>query len=112
MTIKEREILLHEELKRIVGLTIKEYSPEKIILFGSLAINKIHPYSDVDLMIVKYTNRRFIDRLHDIHLMTQPKVGVNFIVYTPSEFEQLKAENRYFLTKEILAKGKVLYEKQ
>lgn len=112
ISIEERKHILDEELKRIVGLIIKEYAPEKIILFGSLVTGNMHPYSDIDLVIIKSTNKRFIDRLYEVHLLARPKVGVNFIVYTPSEVQNMLEENRYFLVKEILEKGEVLYGKQ
>lgn len=112
MTVEERKHILNDELKRIVELVVKEYSPEKIILFGSLVNNNIHEWSDIDMVVIKDTNKRFLDRLHEVHLMTKPKVGVNFIVYTPNELRKMIEENRYFLVKEILGKGKVLYEKQ
>ena len=90
------------------GAIVKEYSPEKIILFGSLAENKVHQWSDIDLAIVKETKERFIERLHKVHLMASPSIGVNFIVYTPQEVQSMLEQNHYFLTDEILKKGKVL----
>jgi predicted nucleotidyltransferase len=36
---------LNRELTRIVDVLIKEYQPEKIILFGSLATKKINEWS-------------------------------------------------------------------
>lgn len=108
--IEERKHILEEELKRIVGLLIKGYSPDKIILFGSLATDNIHKWSDIDLLIIKETDKRFLDRLHEVHLMSRPRVGINFIVYTPNELRKMLDENRYFLVKEILGKGRVLYE--
>jgi predicted nucleotidyltransferase len=112
MTGEERKQILNEELKRIVELIIREYAPQKIILFGSLATNHIHEWSDIDLAIIKDTDKRFLDRLHEVHLMTKPRVGVNFIVYTPFELQRMLDENRYFLVKEILGKGEVLYERR
>lgn len=112
VTIEERKHILNEEIKRIAELVIREYSPEKIILFGSLVAGNLHEWSDIDLVIIKSTTKRFIDRLHDIHLLVKPKVGVNFIVYTPQEVQKMIKEDRYFLVKEILAKGRVLYEEQ
>lgn len=112
MTVGERKEVLDAELKRVVDLIIKEYSPEKIILFGSLATNNIHEWSDIDLAIIKSTDKRFIDRLHEVHLKVKPRVGVNFIVYTPEELRRMIEEKRYFLVQEILGKGEVLYERQ
>lgn len=108
--VEERKRILSEELERIEDVIIREYAPEKIILFGSLATGNIREWTDMDLVIIKYTNKRFLDRLYDVHLMASPKIGVNFIVYTPSELEQMIEEQRWFLLEEILDKGRVLYE--
>ena len=40
----------------------------------------------------------------------QPKVAVDFLVYTPAEWRQLKAEGSGFI-RQIVEKRKVLYEK-
>ena len=110
--IQTRKNQLNKELKRITRIIIQHYTPEKIFLFGSLAMDNIHPSSDIDLAIIKSTPERFIQRLHDVHLLTRPKVGVHFLVYTPKEFDQMVQEDRYFLTKEILSKGQVIYERK
>ena len=108
--IEIRKRILNDELKRIVESIIREYSPQKIILFGSLATNNIHQWSDIDLVVIKDTDKRFLDRIEEILLMTFPKVGMNLVVYTPQEFEKMLEEKRYFLIEEVLKKGKVLYE--
>ena len=102
---------LEKELRRIVASLVDNYSPEKIILFGSLAQNKIHEWSDIDLAIIKETDNRFLDRLHQVRLLTSPKVGVNFIVYTPSEMRNMLRKKHYFFLNEIIGKGKTIYEK-
>jgi predicted nucleotidyltransferase len=109
--VKKRENKLNDELKRITEIIVTKYRPEKIILFGSFAQGKIHEWSDLDLVIIKDTRKRFFQRLHEVHLMTSPKVGVNFIVYTPAEVKRMIEKEHYFITDEILGKGKVLYEK-
>lgn len=108
----ERKKDLERELSRIVNVIVQDYSPEEIILFGSLANGKVHEWSDIDLVIIKETKKRFIERLHKVRLLTRPEVGVDFIVYTPQEVEDMKKGNREFLTKEILEKGKVIYERK
>lgn len=110
--IREKRKNLERELKRIIDLIIKNYSPEKIILFGSLAKGKIQEESDIDLVVIKETDERFIERLHKVRLMTHPEAGVDFIVYTPQEVENMRKEKRRFLIKEILEKGEVLYARK
>ena len=60
-TLKERERLLNDELKRIIDVIKNEYDPERIILFGSMATNKIHEWSDIDLLIVNKRKLPFED---------------------------------------------------
>ena len=79
----KRKDLLQEELFRITGILTRKYHPQKIILFGSFANEKIKRWSDLDIAIVKNTQKRFMDRLKEVALLTQPKVGVDFLVYTP-----------------------------
>ena len=107
-----RKELLQKELKRITEIIIKEYLPDKIILFGSLANGKVHEWSDIDLAIIKETKMRFIKRMQKVGLMTSPKLGVDFIVYTPEEFENMVKDDNYFIKDEIMRKGRVLYDKQ
>ncbi len=108
---EKRKKSLQAELKRIVSVIINDYSPEKIILFGSLASGDIHEWSDIDLAVIKDTNERFIDRPYSICLIADPKIGTDIIVYTPKEFRDMIEANNYFVTDEILKRGKVLYEK-
>lgn len=110
-TAGERQELLQSELDKIVRVIIKEYSPLKIILFGSLANTYIKEHSDINLVIIEETTDRFIERLHKVHLLTRPKVAVNFIVYTPEEIKHLEEQRHYFYINEIVKKGRVLYEK-
>lgn len=68
--LNEREKALKSELDRIVGVIKKEYKPDKIILFGSLAQGNVHEWSDIDLLIVKETEKRPVDRAIEICKLT------------------------------------------
>lgn len=105
---QERRRLLEEELHRLVEILRRELDPERIILFGSLATGEIGPWSDIDLVIVMRTDQPFIERLHTIRRLLQPRVATDLLVCTPEEFEQL-ARERPFVREEILAKGVLLY---
>jgi len=109
--IKDREIKLKIELERIVKIIINEYNPEKIVLFGSLVHGKIHEWSDIDLLIIKKTNKRPIERCVEIASLIHPKIGIDIFVYTPDEYKLLLKE-KYTLLTEILKQGKILYEKR
>ncbi|CAA7602442.1 Nucleotidyltransferase domain protein [Acididesulfobacillus acetoxydans] len=98
---------LNQELSRILDVLVNSYHPEKIILFGSLVNGHVHAFSDIDLIVVKESDKNFYERLEEVVLLTMPNVGTDILVYTPDEFEVIKG--RLFFEKEVLEKGKVIY---
>ena len=99
--------------KRVAGIINKlksDYKPEKIILFGSHAYGKPTSDSDVDLaVIIKNTNLSYHDRLIGIRRLMHTTIPIDFFVLTKDELEE-KAKENFFL-REILERGKVVYEK-
>lgn len=111
MDKNSRKIKLEAELKRIVEILCAKYFPEVLILFGSLAKGKIKENSDIDLVIVKQTGKKFTERIGEVISLCKPKMAIDFIVYTPEEFSDIR-QKEPFVQKEIIEKGKLLYEKQ
>ncbi|MGQ9623573.1 MAG: nucleotidyltransferase domain-containing protein [Candidatus Caldatribacteriaceae bacterium] len=109
-TVGERKILLEEELSRMVAILVEKYQPEKIVLFGSLAEGHVHEWSDIDLLIIKETNKRPTERVLEVVQLVQPRVGIDLFVYNPSEIETMLEEKVSFVY-DIMKTGKVLYEK-
>jgi predicted nucleotidyltransferase len=110
-TVQDREKSLKEELSRIVAVIQSEYDPERIVLFGSLASEAVHEWSDIDLLVIKKTNKRPIERTMEVARLIQPRVGIDLFVYTPEEFNLLIREGYAFLLN-ILKTGKTVYEKR
>ncbi len=108
-TIAERTGHLEKALDRMVAVLVKEYRPEKIILFGSVASRMVHEGSDLDLVIITETSKRPIDRQVEVYGLVKPEVGIDLFIYTPREFKYLESIG-LSLVEEIVAKGKVLYE--
>ncbi len=105
-----RQTQLQRELDRWIPLLVEHLAPEKIILFGSMLGERIHEWSDVDLVVIRKTELPFLKRVREALLLLQPEVGVDIIIYTPEEFAQLRRERR-FVQEEIIKKGEVLYER-
>ncbi len=102
-----REIIL-----RIAQKIQAQYHPDKIILFGSYAYGEPTPDSDIDMLIIKDTTERRIDRWVRLKKMVyDPGRGVPFspLVYTPTEVQERLAMGDDFIN-EILERGKVLYD--
>lgn len=107
---RNRATELKNELNRWENLLKREYNPEKIILFGSFVNGKIGQWSDIDMVIVKDTDKPFLDRIKDVFLLLHPKVGVDVLVYTPQEFKKM-CNTKFFFKEEISSKGMILYER-
>ena len=54
--------------------------------------------------------RALLDRTRQVLELLKPQVGVDVLVYTPKEFEQLSHE-RAFVRREIVTKGEIIYER-
>ncbi len=105
--IASRRRALKSELKRVVH-ELKKAGVERIILFGSLAKDDIGPASDIDLLVVHDTKKRFMDRLLELYEVINPRYALDLLVYTPSEYDEMK-ENSIFVRR-ILKEGELLYE--
>jgi predicted nucleotidyltransferase len=98
-------------IRRMVEKLAAEYSPERIILFGSYAYGAPHEDSDIDLLIVKETSETLIDRMVAVRrILSDPKrtVGLDTLVLTPQEGSSRLAKGDQFI-EEIIERGKVLY---
>lgn len=93
------------------GKTPYWHSPQKVILFGSYVYGNPRPDSDIDLLIIKETSERFIDRWVAVrHILSDPKrmVPLEALVLTPQEVSRRLAVGDQFLA-EIMEEGEVLY---
>jgi uncharacterized protein len=100
-----------EIIQDILEKLLTSYTPHKVILFGSYAYGTPWPDSDIDLLIIKETSERFLDRWVTVRrILSDPKrtVPLETLVLTPQEVERRLAIGDQFLA-EILAKGEVLY---
>ncbi|MEO0124525.1 MAG: nucleotidyltransferase domain-containing protein [candidate division WOR-3 bacterium] len=101
---------MHKIIDELVERIKKSYNPQKIILFGSYAYGSQDKESDIDILIIKETDERPIDRRIRVRRLVNLKEPIAFssIVLLPSEVEYLCKIRDPFI-KEILEKGKVLY---
>jgi len=101
-------------IKGIAKKIAREYKPEKIILFGSYAYGNPTRDSDIDMLIIKRTKKKSMDRWVFLKMLTHdPERGIPFspLVYTPKELQYRLSLGDQFI-KEIITKGKVLYERK
>lgn len=91
----------------------ERYQPEKIILYGSYAYGTPDEASDIDLLIIKDTTDRPIDRRITVRRLVsdiRKKIPFSSLVLTPRELSsRLEIGDDFFI--EITKKGKVIYER-
>ncbi len=99
-----------EEIARRAITVFQRYGIRKAILFGSIARGTHTRRSDVDLILVQETEKRYLDRsegiLADLYKAI-PGRDIELFIYTPSEMEAMG--DRPFL-KRALSQGRVIYE--
>jgi len=102
------------EIGRVVSILQEHYAPDKVILFGSCGRGDFSEDSDVDLLIVKETSKRPLDRMREVYeLVYSPDhyLALDPLVYTPKELTRRLALGD-FLIQEIMEEGRVLYERE
>ena len=88
---------------------ISSYGPERIILFGSRAAGTATEESDYDLLILKETTFRPIDRRIEVETILEDRaVPLDILVYTPQEMNYLYSIGSPFI-EEVIETGRVLY---
>lgn len=101
---------IRRALETAVRQIVEGYDPERIMVFGSLARGDLHEDSDIDLLVVKRTDRPFLRRIDDVLALLDVGVPVHALVYTPEELQRLVAERRDFILA-ALEEGRVVYER-
>jgi len=99
---------IREMVKRIV----KQFDPEKIILFGSQARGDAGPDSDVDLLVVMEVEGSKREKRLEIRLALHDiDVSKDVIVTTPEDFEW-RSKHVGTIEYPAVKEGKVLYERR
>jgi predicted nucleotidyltransferase len=96
-------------IRRFARQVVERFHPDQIILFGSYAYGKPHADSDVDILVVMPA-RNQVDQAVRIDQAIDAPFPLDLIVRTPKTLNWRMQEGDSFL-REIVAQGKILYEK-
>ncbi len=88
----------------------QEFSPQKIVLFGSYANGQATEDSDVDLLVIMPHKKRNVEQALEIDQKIHRSFPLDLIVKTPAEVKERLAQKDVFVSS-IVSEGKVLYEK-
>lgn len=103
---------MEKALLEAVDIIVKNFAPDKVILFGSRARGSANQDSDYDLCILKSDLEHKRKTAQEIYkTLLTCGLPVDIIVETPENFSKLKT-NPFLIYANIAANGEVLYEKQ
>jgi predicted nucleotidyltransferase len=76
---------------------VKKYSPLfiKAFIFGSIAKGQQDNWSDLDLILVRYTDLSFPERAKEVLPLILETCGADVLIYTPEEFERQRRKNGF-----------------
>lgn len=99
-----------DELRERLSPVLRRHCVQKALVFGSFARDDVSRHSDLDLILVQRTERRFLDRydglLRDL-VCAVSEYDLDVLIYTPEEL--LRLADRPFIAS-ALREGKAIYE--
>ena len=99
------------EIARLARPVFERHNIDRAILFGSFATGRQSRKSDVDLILVQRTAKRYFERfeglLQDLYRMI-PGREIDCFIYTP---EELASISHRFFVRRALDEGTVIYER-
>jgi predicted nucleotidyltransferase len=97
-------------IRRFVRRIAERFHPDRIILFGSYAYGKPHAESDVDLLVIMPAYDVIAQAIR-ISGAFERLFSHSIIVRTPQQIERgLREDDFDWFLREVMEKGKVLYE--
>lgn len=100
-----------DELQIKLKPIFEKYGVERAFVFGSVARGEATRRSDIDLIAIQETDKRFLDRYEGIlaEIHTTLRRSVDLLIYTPQEFEAMP---RTAFVRRMLRDSKVIYERE
>ena len=102
-------MITQRKIRKLSERIVREFHPERVILFGSRAGRDSRGDSDVDLLVVMRYQGHSARMAAEILNRVEPEFGVDLLVRTPEEVRKRLAWRDPFFG-EIIGSGKVLYE--
>lgn len=98
-----------EQIRNFAQRLGKEFSTQRIILFGSYAYGNPTPDSDVDLLVITRAAGDPIEKAVEMQMKLRAPFPLELLVRTPEKVHERLQMGDNFM-REIITRGKVLYE--
>lgn len=102
--------MANEEIQKITDIIVREFKPQKVVLFGSYAWGKPTKDSDVDLLVIKDDAKKNTREMAvDLErILFNRTLSLDLLVYKPEQVAKRLSLRDPFI-KKIMAEGKILY---
>jgi predicted nucleotidyltransferase len=97
------------DIELLSDAIVREFHPQRIILFGSHADGRAGSDSDVDMLVITPCGERTWRMATEIRLRVQPRFPLDLMVRSPEQVARRLEMGDPFL-KDVVVNGKVLYE--
>ena len=102
-------MVVSSKIRACARQVAKDFSPDRIVLFGSHAYGKPTNDSDIDLLVVMNHKGNAVEQAAAIRASLHSSFPIDVLVRSPRKIrERLKLGDPFIQT--IVEKGKVLYE--
>jgi predicted nucleotidyltransferase len=96
-------------INEYVNEVVRQFAPDRVVMFGSYATGKPRPDSDVDLLVVMKHRGAAVEQAACIRRAIRAGFPLDIIVRSPAAIRRRMAMGDGFI-RAILEKGKVLHE--
>lgn len=104
-------MILRRDIRRFVQTLVREFAPERVVLFGSCARGELTKDSDVDILVVMDCRQDPIDQAVAIRWRIPRPFPMDLIVRRPAEIKRRLRRGDSFIGT-IMREGKVLYDRR
>jgi predicted nucleotidyltransferase len=98
-----------KKIRVFVDEVVRQFRPQRVILFGSYAYGRPTDDSDVDLLVIMRHRGLGVQQAALIRQRIRAGFPLDLVVRTPAKIRQRIEMGDSFIL-EVLAKGKVLHE--
>jgi predicted nucleotidyltransferase len=103
-------MIIQTQITEFIDGIVQEFHPSRVILFGSYSKGTQTDDSDVDLFVeLPRAKGGLLDVSHILRKL-RPAFPVDMIIHTPRQVRTRIKQGDFFL-RNIITKGKVLYER-
>ena len=100
-----------DQITSVIIPIFKRYDIIKAFVFGSFATGNVSKRSDLDIMLIMKTDKRFLDRYDGIYREITDVIehrSVDLLIYTPAEFDRMQDEP---FMRRAVKEGVLIYER-